>query len=59
MAQKIGKFGLISSIVIILVLLLRFGIEKGVKKNWDTAKDVKELIGYFILGLTVIVVAIP
>lgn len=41
------------------MLLLRFGIEKGVKKNWDTAKDVKELIGYFILGLTVIVVAIP
>jgi len=59
LAKKIGKFGLIAAVVIICVLLLRFGIEKVVKKNWDTGKDIKELIGYFILGLTVIVVAIP
>jgi magnesium-transporting ATPase (P-type) len=38
---------------------VRFSIEKGVSKKWDSSKDLKELIGYFILSITVIVVAIP
>ena len=40
-------------------MLLRFGIEKIIYKNWDSSTDIKELISYFILALTVIVVAIP
>lgn len=45
--------------MILLVLLLRFGIEKGIEKTWDTSSDIKELIDYFVLALTVLVVAIP
>jgi P-type E1-E2 ATPase len=40
-------------------MLLRFGIEKIIYKNWDSSTDIKEIISYFILALTVIVVAIP
>lgn len=58
-AHSIGKFGLYSAIIILIILLVRFSIEKGIDKNWQTSKDVKELISYFILSITVIVVAIP
>ena len=42
-----------------LALFIRFGIEKGIEKNWDNSKDIMEIIHYFILALTVVVVAIP
>lgn len=59
LAEDIGKFGLISAIIILAALLLRFGIEKAIHKNWDSSVDIKDLISYFILALTVVVVAIP
>jgi magnesium-transporting ATPase (P-type) len=59
LAEDIGKFGLYSAITILVVLLLRFGIEKIIYKDWDSSTDVTELLSYFILALTVIVVAIP
>lgn len=33
-AKDIGKFGLYSAILILLILLVRFAIEKGIQKNW-------------------------
>lgn len=59
LASDIGKFGLYSALLILTVLLVRFGIERGISRQWETSKDVKELISYFILAITVIVVAIP
>jgi P-type E1-E2 ATPase len=59
LATTIGKFGLYSAILILVVLLVRFGIEKSMDKTWDTSKDLRELISYFMLAITVIVVAIP
>ena len=41
------------------VLFIRFGIEKGISKQWDSSHDIMEIIEYFILALTVVVVAIP
>lgn len=58
-AEDIGKFGLYSAIIILIVLLVRFAIEKGVSKQWKTATDLPELLNFFILAITVIVVAIP
>lgn len=58
-AEDIGKFGLYSSITIVLILLIRFAIEKGISRTWETSVDLVELLNYFILGITVIVVAIP
>ena len=58
-AEDIGKFGLYSAILILVILLIRFGIEKGISREWDTSKDLPELLNFFILAITVIVVAIP
>ena len=59
----IGKFGIISAIAIIIVLLIRFAIEKGTasgdSSKWDTSRDLVRMLDFFILGVTVIVVAIP
>lgn len=59
MAKHIGKFGLYSSISIVGILLLRFAIEKGISRTWTTSTDVPELFHFFIIGITVVVVAIP
>ena len=40
LAKHIGKFGLGSAITIVAILLLRFAIEKGISKHWDTSIDV-------------------
>jgi P-type E1-E2 ATPase len=44
---------------IVVILLIRFAIEKGISKDWSTGRDLTEILNYFILGVTVIVVAIP
>ncbi len=38
--------------------MFRFAIEK-TYEDWNTAHDLKEILSYFILGITVVVVAIP
>lgn len=58
-AEDIGKFGLFSAIAIVIVLLIRFAIEKGISREWNTGEDLTEILHYFILAVTVIVVAIP
>jgi hypothetical protein len=40
-AKDIGKFGLYSAIVIVLILLVRFAVEKGISQHWETGKDLK------------------
>jgi P-type E1-E2 ATPase len=57
-AEDIGKFGLISSVIIVIVLCIRFGIERGIKDDWEN-RHLGELLSYFIIGITVVVVAIP
>lgn len=58
-AEAIGKFGLSSAILILIILLIRFGVEKAVSTPWNNSTDPKTLLQYFILALTVVVVAIP
>lgn len=41
LAEDIGKFGLISAIIILVVLLVRFTVEKIIHDNWDSSTDVK------------------
>ena len=59
LANDIGRFGLYSAIVIIVVLLIRFAIIKGTTREWDTGKDLLKLLDFLIIGITVVVVAIP
>ena len=62
-ATDIGKFGLFSAIFIVIVLLIRFGIEKGTateeEDKWQTGRDLVRMLKFLILGVTVVVVAIP
>lgn len=41
------------------VLLIRFAIIKGITREWDTGKDLLEILDFFILGIMVVVLAIP
>jgi magnesium-transporting ATPase (P-type) len=38
---------------------VRFSIVKGGSGKWDTGKDLIKILDYFIIAITVIVVAIP
>lgn len=40
LAQDIGKFGLYSAIIIVVIMLIRFAIEKGISRQWNTSVDV-------------------
>lgn len=59
LAGDIGKFGLYSAILILIVLLIRFAVLKGSTREWNTGTDLLKLLDYLILGITVVVVAIP
>jgi calcium-translocating P-type ATPase len=59
-ARDIGQFGLISAIFTVVFMLIRFGIDLSRStQGWDTEKHPGEIVGYFIIGITIIVVAIP
>ncbi|CAD8110921.1 unnamed protein product [Paramecium sonneborni] len=57
-AQDVGKFGLVSSALILFILLLRFAIER-IKDNSFEKDHIKEMLNFIIISITVIVVAIP
>jgi Ca2+ transporting ATPase len=59
LATDIGKFGLYSALLIIIVMLIRFAIIKGTTKEWHTGPDLIEILNFFIIGIIVVVVAIP
>ena len=59
LAGDIGKFGLYSAIVIMVVLLIRFAVVKGTTKTWDTGADLGKLLNYLLIAITVVVLAIP
>jgi hypothetical protein len=58
LSEDIGKFGLISALMILFVLLLRFTADKIALKSIGL-DDARTLVNYFTLAITVIVVAIP
>ena len=60
LAGDIGKLGLVAAIITVLILYLRYIIEISVRAlTWDGSKHPIEFVRYFVLGITVLVVAIP
>ena len=53
-ATDIGKMGLASSMIIVLILSMRFLIDRSTDGVWDHAKHWKELLDYFIIGVIII-----
>ena len=58
LAGNIGKFGLISAILILLVLCIRFAVIR-IQQNDFQRENWNELISYVLIAITVVVVAIP
>jgi len=57
--KDISKFGLTSGILIFIILMIRFLIERGATQTWGEGKQYISIIDYLIIAITVIVVAIP
>lgn len=61
-ANDIGKLGLYSAIITVLVLFLRFFIETGIQGyNWgsDTGDYLRDWLRFIIIGVAIVVVAVP
>ncbi|CAK60405.1 unnamed protein product (macronuclear) [Paramecium tetraurelia] len=50
-AEDIGKFGLISAVLIFFVLMIRFAIERGIANEWDHSKHWMEILNFIILSI--------
>lgn len=50
-AKGIGKFGLISAVLIFFTLLIRFGIERYEMQNFNKEEHFKELIEYVLISV--------
>lgn len=48
-----------AAITIVGVMLIRFAIERGIEGRWSTGEHLEEILSFFIIGITVVVVAIP
>lgn len=59
-ASDISKVGMVCAVFAVVVLFLRFGIEIGIGNvSWETGSGIQEIIHYILVGITVLVVAIP
>ncbi|KDO22335.1 calcium-translocating P-type ATPase [Saprolegnia parasitica CBS 223.65] len=57
----LGKFGITMALLVFVVLIARFSIDQFAVdgRSWAGTADVKEFLHFFIVGVTVLVVAIP
>lgn len=59
MAEKIGYLGLIAGIAIIVVLIIRLILGDIIEDGFNLGRDLPKIINYFIIGIAVLVAAIP
>ena len=61
LAVRIAYAGTLAAIICVLVLSLKFAIEQfGIEgRAWDNSTDLAELLHFVIIGITVLVVAVP
>jgi len=58
LSRDIGKVGLIASLVVVVVLFIRYIIFRSVFGGWAKS-DIGLCFGFLVQGITLIVVAIP
>ena len=69
-ATDIGKLGIYAALLTVHILLLRFFVERLVKRSFDLFGDdaddglmigdyLREWLGYFVIGVAIVVVAVP
>lgn len=62
LAVRIGYGGTAAAILCVLILMLKFAIEEFAippTRSWDNSTDFSELLHFVIIGITVLVVAVP
>lgn len=57
-AGDIGKIGLYAAVLTVLAMLVSYFISRGQNNDWSVS-DIGLIFSYLVLGLTVLVVAIP
>lgn len=57
-ASGIGKFGLIFSFIIFLILLLRFSLQRITEDSFEK-EHIKEILNLIIVSITVNIIAVP
>lgn len=58
LVSKIGKLGVATAILVFLALTIRLIISDLIPDGWST-NFIREILRYLILGISIIVVAIP
>ncbi|KAJ3104116.1 hypothetical protein HDU96_009057 [Phlyctochytrium bullatum] len=59
LADQIGKFGLVASMFLVVGLIIVYAIFRSRKERTDTVTIVNDVINVLIIGVTLVVVAIP
>ncbi len=61
LAVRIGYMGISAAVLCVLILALKFAIEEFAihRRAWNSATDYSELLHFVIIGITVLVVAVP
>ena len=61
LAVRIGYMGISAAVLCVLILALKFAIEEFAihGRAWDSSTDYSELLHFVIIGITVLVVAVP
>jgi len=58
-AGDIGKFGTVAAAFTLAILIIRFLVIRGQTNTWNKSEEYVEFVNFFIIAVTVIVVAIP
>jgi Ca2+ transporting ATPase len=59
LAESIGKCGLAAAVITVIAIFLRIIIERSTRGEWDDGNPAQDFVDAFIIGITVLVVAIP
>ena len=59
LAHKIGRFGIISAIIIFTILIGRLIVENIVRDGFNANKDLSSVVNSLIIAVTIIVMAVP
>lgn len=51
LSKNIGKYAILSSILILIIMLLQFIVTRSLHDNWDNSVDWKKLLDCFIISV--------
>ena len=58
-ARDIGIFGLVSAILIFVALIIKLIVNIAKNNNKSTGDNIKSVLDFFLISITILVVAIP